>query len=119
MRARSRPDYLYVARCGVLMKIGISSQPVIREYQLDATIIKLYRRPWAPALERAIKGILRERCVRGSEWFDVDEQEMLEVVRRTVRVGDDDEAIKRGVAPSPRPTNGIPVHQPPAELGWL
>lgn len=119
MRIRPTPDHLYVATDGVLFKIGISYNPAGRMRQLGAKIVKVYRRPYARALEAGVKNVLSDRCARGSEWFSITEAEMLEAVRQHVRVEDDYQAMQRGIEPSKRPGPGEPPHQPPFELQWL
>lgn len=113
------PDHLYVATDGSLFKIGISHNPAGRMPQIGATLVKVYLRPYARMLESSIKAELSDCCVRGTEWFAITEAEMLARVSRTIRIVDDDEAMKRGIEPSKRPGPGEPQHQPPFALHWL
>lgn len=115
------PDHLYIATDGEYFKIGITHNPAGRMPQIGATLVKVYMRPYARMLEANIKSAFADCCVsgRGNEWFAVTEAEILKMVRRAVRIVDDDEAMKRGLEPSKRPGPGEPQHEPPFALEWL
>lgn len=115
----SQKRFLYLATDGVLLKIGITNDPERRMEELGGLrIIRLWRRPWARALETGIKGILSHAAVRGSEWFDIAVPVALFEITRSVRIVDDDMAMQRGLEPSPRPKPGEPPFEPPYELAW-
>lgn len=119
MRGRKRPIYLYTATDGKRFKIGITIDPDTREKQLGARITNLWKRPYALELETSIRHMFAYCCVQGREWFDISEEEFLRIVHRTIRIQDDDTAIKRGLEPSKRPAPGAPPVIPDFELPWL
>lgn len=119
MKGERRPDYLYVATDGELMKIGISDNPERRRGQLgpNTKLVKFWHRtcPVVRDVEAYIKDRFHDRCAHG-EWFAVSEEEMMREAARAVRIEDDDLAIFFGREPSRRCDQPF---VPPSELPWL
>lgn len=114
-----RPDHLYIATDGKLLKIGVSEDPKRRMSELGqgVRLIKSWRRTvqMVRELEGYAKGAFSDRSIR-AEWFDVPEEEFVADIARAVRIYDDDLAMRFGREPSRRCDQPF---VPPYELPWL
>lgn len=110
--------YRYAGTDGKLCKIGVSDDPEKRAKTLGIRVLKLWKRPYALAIETGVKGQLAFNVVRETEWFDVSPEHLLRIAARCVRIEDDWRAIELGLEPRRRPGPGDPEFEPPFELEW-